>query len=33
MCGTGLGGLLHDIDFHVGVLLSGYDWPFDGGGG
>ena len=32
-CGTGLGGLLHDIEFTVGVTLAGYDGPFDGGGG
>ena len=32
-CGTGLGGLLHGVEFPVGVTLAGDGWPFDGDGG
>ena len=32
MCGTCLGGLLGDIEFAVGVMLVGNDWPFNSGG-
>ena len=31
--GTVLGGLLHGVDFPVGVTLAGDGWPFDGVGG
>ena len=31
-CGTGLGGILCDVEFYVGVTLSRDDGSFGGGG-
>ena len=33
MYGTGLGVLFRGVEFSVDVTFSGYDWPYDSGGG
>ena len=31
--GTSLNGLLHGVEFSIGVTLSRNDWSYDGDGG